>query len=209
MFRSQSFSTTDLLPKGQLRNVITGLLFCTIVDATAQEVRFTVLKGGDPVGSIRAARSISGEHTSYLITSSSVLWMIWKQEVETSMTAEYSGNHLSSSQYTLLLNGKMRDSSRMAATSSGKWAYVHPNATAPYRSTTQWTTSRLYFEEPVGQSAIMVESVLRDCPLRHTGPGIYELTLPNNDRNRYIYLGGRLMEVQAERLLISLVFRRA
>ncbi len=209
MFHSQSFSTTGLLPKGQLRNVITGLLFCTIVDATAQEVRFTVLKGGDPVGSIRAARSISGEHTSYLITSSSVLWMIWKQEVETSMTANFADGYLASCNYKLLLNGKMRDSSRLSGSSSEKWAYVHPDPPVPYRSITQWTTSRLYFEEPIGKASIMVESVLRDCPLRHLGPGIYELTLPNKDRNRYIYKGGRLMEVQAERLLISLVFRRA
>ena len=209
MFRPQIFLTSGLLPKGPLRNAITGLLFCAIVDGNAQEVHFTVLKGGDPVGSIRAARSIIGERTSYHITSSSVLWMIWKQEVKTTMSANYANGHLASSNYTLLLNGKMRDSSRLSASSSEKWAYVHPNSPVPYRSTTQWTTSRLYFEEPVGQSAIMVESVLRDCPLRHTGPGIYELTLPNNDRNRYIYMGGRLMEVQAERLLISLVFRRA
>lgn len=208
MFRWQPYPTDDLLPKGYPRNTITGLLFCAVLAATAQEVRFTVLRGDDPVGNIRASRSVSEERTFHSITSSTELWVLWKQEVQTSMSAEYSDGHLSSSHYTLVVNGKMRDSSRMSSTSTGRWAYVHPSPSFPYRSVNQWTTSRMYFEEPVGQSSILVESVLRDCPIRSIGPGIYELTLPNNDRNRYIYTGGRLMKVQADRLLLSLVFRR-
>ncbi len=209
MSLSQPFPTTGLLPNGWARNFITGLLFSAIVDASAQEVRFMVLKGDDPVVSIRASRSIAAERTSYLITSSAELWMIWKQEVETSMAAEYTGGTLWSSSFTLIVNGNMRDSSRMSSNAYGKWAYVHPDAPHPYRSTSQWTTARMYFEEPIGQSFIMVESVLHDCPIRRTGLGIYEVTLPNNDRNQYVYRGGKLMEVQVDRLLINLVFRRA
>lgn len=186
-----------------------GLLVCAFAKASAQEIRFTVFKGGDPVGNIRAARSIAAKGTSYLITSSSELWMLWKQEVETIMSTEYAEGLLTSSRSTMRINGNMRDSSRMYSTAAGMWAYVHPDKVYPYHSSTQWTTSRMYFEEPVGQSTIMVESVLRDCPIRRTGPGTYELTLPNKDRNRYVYLGGKLMEVYADRLLINLVFRRA
>src|SRR5690606_31039396 len=89
-----------------------------------------------------------------------------------------------------------------------RWAYVHPQAPYRLRSTNDWTTSRMYYEEPIGQSTILVESVLQDCPIRRTGPSSYEVTLPNNDRNRYRYKNGRLMEVQVDRLLVNLVFRR-
>ena len=205
----QSLPNNDPFHTARMRNVITGLLLCMMVDGAAQEVRFTILQGGDPVGHIRASRSVSGVQTSYFITSSTELWMIWKQKVRTSMSAEYSGGHLASSQYSMVLNNKMRDSSSMSSTSTGKWAYVHPNAAVPYKSSAQWSTARMYFDEPIGQTLVMVESVLRDCPIRHIGPGIYELTLPNNDRNRYTYVGGRLMEVKVDRTLISLVFRRA
>lgn len=179
-----------------------------MVGIRAHEVRFTVLKGDGPVGSILASRSFNNGRISYAITSSTGLWVLKKPEVETSVSAEYAGGRLFSSHYLLSVNGKMRDSSRMSATSAGQWAYVPPHAPVPYRGPAQWTTYRMYFEEPVGQSSILVESMLRNCPIRHVGPGIYELTLPNNDRNRYIYRGGRLMEVRADRLLMSLVFRR-
>jgi hypothetical protein len=67
----------------------------------------------------------------------------------------------------------------------------------------------MFYEEPLGQTSILVESVMQACPLVRTGPGVYELTLPNNDRNRYLYVGGRLIEVQVDRMLVNLVFRRA
>ena len=73
---------------------------------------------------------------------------------------------------------------------------------------TQWTTSRLYFEEPAGQSIVFVESVLKDCPLICSAPNTYTLTFPNGNVNRYVYKGGSLQEIHVERTFLDLVFRR-
>jgi hypothetical protein len=66
----------------------------------------------------------------------------------------------------------------------------------------------MYFEEPIGQQRIFVESVLRYCPLQHLGGGEYRLTLPDDKVNRYVYKDGRLEEIHVDRNFFDLVFKR-
>ncbi|MBZ0205435.1 MAG: hypothetical protein K8H89_03850 [Flavobacteriales bacterium] len=193
----------------QARPLLTALLLMASMAVSAQDFKFEIFRSGDKVGNIFTSRSISAGSTSYLITSHAELNVIWKQVVRTRLGAEYSGGILTSCRSTLQLNGNMRDSSEMYTHGGRSIAYVHPAAPFLLPRTNEWTTSRMFYEEPLGQSSVLVESVMQACPLVRTGPGVYELTLPNNDRNRYLYVGGRLMEVQVDRLLVNLVFRRA
>jgi len=188
-----------------LSSLLVGLAF----SVTAQELRFNIFKGDTEVGSIRALRSVKAGRTSYMIVSQAELTLLWKQVVHTRMQAEYEAGLLRGCHSSVTLNGTLRDSSYLSMHQGERWAYVHPRT--PYRlhSSNTWTTARMYYEEPIGRSSILVESVLQDCPIRRTGPGRYEVTLPNNDRNRYTYVNGKLMEVHVDRLLINLVFRRA
>ena len=192
-----------------LRSSLLSLLLGFAFVVVGQESRFRIFKGDVEVGNIHAFRSTEAGRTSYVIVSHAEIQMVWKQVVRTTMYAEYEGGLLKKCLSTVNLNGNMRDSSNLSSHKGEKWAYVHPRSTYRLYSTNQWTTSRMYYEEPIGLSSILVESVLKECPIRHTGPGKYEVTLPNNDRNRYTYVNGRLMEVQVDRLLVNLVFRRA
>ena len=188
------------------------LLLCWIgclAGVEAQDARFTVFKGGDAIGQILTSRTIEGGRTTYETSSFTQLVMLWKQVVKSSMGAVYKDGALLSCDAKLIINGSLRDSSRMATRNDGRWAYVHPGPPHRLSTASAWTTSRMYYEEPMGQASIFVESVLQDCPLARLGPGLYELTFPNNDRNRYQYVGGRLMEVQVDRMLINLTFKRA
>ncbi len=86
--------------------------------------------------------------------------------------------------------------------------YVHPEQLEQCSSKGEWTTARMYFEEPVNATQIYVESVLRSCPLISSGPGKYTLTFPNDTKNHYVYKNGVLQEVQVIRPLFDLVFRK-
>ncbi len=192
-----------------LRFGLLSLLLSFALGVVGQESLFKIFKGDTEVGTIQAYRSTHKGRTSYVIVSHAEIQMVWKQVVRTTMFAEYEGGLLKKCLSTVNLNGNMRDSSNLSTHKGEKWAYVHPRSTYRFYSTNQWTTSRMYYEEPIGLSSILVESVLQECPIRHTGPGKYEVILPNKDRNRYTYVNGRLMEVHVDRLLVNLVFRRA
>lgn len=184
------------------------LLLSTAASAQTRQARFSILKGGEEVGSIHVLCATTGPRTLYAATSYSELDVVWKQVVRTSMGAEYLDGSLTACHSALRVNDALRDSSNMVTREGRSTCYVHPRPPFTYAGGSQWTTARMYFEEPVGQPTIFVESVMQDCPLRRTGAGTYTLTFPNKCENHYVYMNGVLQEVRVDRTLIDLVFRR-
>jgi hypothetical protein len=176
--------------------------------AFAQDGTFEVLKGDEVIGLIKVGRTVQGEHTSYSMTSISAFSIIWMQNVRSSVVTEYVGGRVHAANTTMHVNDEMRDSSRMLTVDGRALCYVHPDMYFIGNTSNPWTTARMYYEEPKGQTSIFVESALRECPLVCTGEGRYSLTLPNKDINHYLYLNGRLQQVIADRTWFDLVFRR-
>lgn len=183
------------------------LLGLRAVESSAQVTRFQVLKADELVGNVIAMRLPTATGTVYTMTSHCELDIIWSQVVRSSLRTEYTDGLLTSCHTSFRVNDSVRDSSSMIK--GADQCFVHPDAAFTCERATQWTTSRLYFEEPVGQPFIFVESVLKDCPLVLSGPNRYTLTFPNRNVNHYIYKEGVLQEIHVERTLMDLVFRRA
>lgn len=149
-----------------------------------------------------------GDRSTYLVISYTEIDLLIKQVVRTSMGVEYRNGTINSCYATMHVNDGMRDSSQMSMRSGQALCFVSPDPPFPRVGNSQWTTSRMYFEEPIGQKLIFVESVLQECALRPIGANTYELTLPNKNVNRYVYVGGVLQQIQVDRTLIDLVFQR-
>jgi hypothetical protein len=201
------------LPLAWLLAAITALL-CpgTAMQAAAadppapQAIMFDILRSGKVLGHVTALMSEKAGHKRYLMTSSSEFSLGWKQRVNTLVSTEYMHGELIACHSRVLVNKSLRDSSLMAR-GSGR-CYVYPEQPFTCERSSQWSTARMYFEEPLGQRSVFVESVLRDLPLERTGPGTYTLTFPDGKRNHYIYAAGELREIQVERTFFTLVFRR-
>jgi hypothetical protein len=188
----------------------TLLLFASalaVLDCAGQVTRFQVLKADELVGNVIAMRMPTATGTVYTMTSHCELDIIWSQVVRTSLRTEYTDGALTSCHTSLRVNDAVRDSSSMVK-GMGQ-CFVHPKTAFTCTRATQWTTSRMYFEEPLGQPIVFVESVLQDCPLVRSAPGIYTLTFPNGNVNHYVYKAGLLQEIRVDRSFFDLVFRRA
>lgn len=179
----------------------------TVLDCAGQVTRFQVLKADELVGNVIAMRMPTATGTVYTMTSHCELDIIWSQVVRSSSRAEYIDGALTSCHTSMRVNDSVRDSSSMVK--GAEQCFVHPNSSFLCDRTTQWTTARLYFEEPTGQSIVFVESVLKDCPLVITAPNTYTLTFPNGNVNHYVYKAGLLQEIRVDRSFFDLVFRRA
>ncbi|MEZ4738589.1 MAG: DUF6134 family protein [Flavobacteriales bacterium] len=170
--------------------------------------QFEIMKGEDVVGRIVASRNAQGPRTTYLMTSHSEFTMLWKQVVRTTTVAEYSDGLLHTCHANLWINGSMRDSSHMQLAKSPENCYVHPDRRFVQASKVEWTTARMYFDEPLGITAVFVESVLEHCRLLPLGNHRYRLYLPDSKVNDYTYRNGVLEEIAVDRKLVDLVFRR-
>lgn len=176
------------------------------VHAGAQVTRFQVLKADDVIGHVIASRQVLPNGELFSMVSHCEVSVLWKQVIRTAQRTEYANGQLAACHTSLRVNDALRDSSSMVHGTDA--CFVHPDAPFDCERNTQWTTSRLYFQEPVGQSVVFVESVLGDRPLVLTAPHTYTLTFPNGHTNTYVYSNGVLQEIQVRRPLMDLVFRR-
>lgn len=189
-----------------------AILACVFIffgEAQAQRSEFHIFKGEDQVGSIQVERSQNGERIHYSMDSYSEFNIIWSQVVRTSVISEYHKGMLTYCHSFLKVNDDVRDSSHMSMRSGSARCYVHPDVLEQCSSTGEWSTARMYFEEPVNATLVFVESILRPCPLIASGNGTYTLTFPNNTKNHYFYRNGELQHIQVIRPLFDLLFRRA
>lgn len=203
-------------PLGQLlRSAFALGLFLTVLvpvsnatgpGAASKSILFDILRGNKVLGHVSALMSEKAGHTRYVMTSSSEFSLGWKQQVHTAVGTDYQNGELMACYTRVQVNKSLRDSSHMAR--GADRCFVYPEQSFTCVRATQWTTARMYFEEPVGQDHIFVESQLRDLPLRHLGNGVYVLTFPDKKQNHYHYAGGLLQEIHVDRGLFTLIFRR-
>lgn len=183
------------------------LAFATVdTQAQVEQARFNILRGSKVLGQVFAFKTNVATRTLYRMSSYAEFTLAWKQVIRTNMATEYRDGLLSHCFSTVSVNNAVRDSSSMVQGSDR--CYVHPELPFTCERSTQWTTARMYFEEPVGQNHIFVESALKDLPLRRTDEGTYLLSFPNGTSNSYVYRGGILQEIHVKRPLIGLVFKR-
>lgn len=183
------------------------LVMSVATSAQSDHAHFHIQKGNKTIGQVHALKHRIGTNTNYVMTSHAEFNLGWKQVVRTHLTTEYRNDMLTACQSVIKLNDALRDSSSMARSSDR--CYVYPDAPFTCDRSTQWTTARMYFQEPVGEGFIFVESALQALALISEGAGRYLLTFPNGTSNRYVYREGRLQEIHVKRPLVSLVFRRA
>jgi len=147
---------------------------------------------------------------AYSMISHSTFHMIWSQEVHTVARTNYVAGRVASCLTTVHVNKAIRDSS-VLRTVGGRGLYVvHPRTVyAAALPENPWTTARMYYEEPVGQDSVFVESELIECAVVRVAPGEYILKLPNKEQNHYVYRDGRLLEIRVDRGWLEMVFRRA
>ncbi|MCB0768920.1 MAG: hypothetical protein KDC00_00760 [Flavobacteriales bacterium] len=174
----------------------------------ADKAQFEIHKGDDVVGRIVALRNGQGDRTTYLMTSYSEFQIIWKQIVRTTMVSEYAAGQLNNCHSNLWVNSALRDSSHMRTISSRYDCFVHPDRRFVHHASVEWTTARMYFEEPIGVNEVFVESVLENCRLMPLGEHRYRLFMPDAKVNDYVYRNGVLQEIGVDRKYVDLVFRR-
>jgi hypothetical protein len=177
---------------------------------TAQDGFFHILHNGKKLGTINVLRVARGDSVTYSMTSRSNFTFLWKREVNTVVRTLYVDGRVTGC-HTIVRDGAtLRDSSALRAIGGRGLYVVHPDKVySAALPANPWTTTRLYYEEPLGQDSVFVESELSECPVERIAPGEYILRLPNKEKNHYVYRDGVLQEIRVDRGWLGLVFRRA
>ena len=192
-----------------MRHALILLLFLAVGACPAQDGVFQILHNGNVLGKINVLRVSRGDSVTYSMVSRSNFTFLWKREVNTVTRTLYVGGRVTDCLTTVHDGEDLRDSSALRAIGGRGLYVVHPRKVyAAELPKNPWTSTRLYYEEPVGQTSVFVESELFECALERIAPGEYVLQLPNREKNHYVYRNGRLHEIRVDRGWFGLVFRR-
>lgn len=193
----------------QIRHFFTCIAFLLFGSITvAQSLQFNIVKGGDIIGNIKADRVEKADAIFYSMVSSSEFSIVWSNTVESTTETEYRNGFMHTCGARMSVNKSMRDSSSMERVGDQAHCYIHPNKRFMHKESVEWTTARMYYEEPVGQSRIFVESEMAFCLFEPIGSNTYRLHLSGGKVNEYTYVRGELKEIKVIRTLFDLYFKR-
>lgn len=175
----------------------------------AKDGVFEILHNKKVLGTIDVLRVAKGDSITYSMISRSDFTMLWKRQVLTVARTLHIGGQVTNCLTTVHETGTLRDSSALRCVGGRGLYVIHPDKVyAADLPKNPWSTARLYYDEPVDQDSIFVESELAECAIERIAPGEYILKLPNKEKNHYIYRNGILQEIRVDRGWLGLVFRR-
>jgi len=191
-----------------LRALSLGLLLASN-PCVAKDGVFEILHNKKVLGTIDVLRIAKGDSITYSMISRSDFTLLWKRQVLTVARTLHIAGQVTNCLTTVHESGALRDSSALRCIGGRGLYVIHPDKVyAADLPKNTWSTARLYYDEPIGQDSIFVESELAECAIERIAPGEYILKLPNKEKNHYIYRNGILQEIRVDRGWLGLVFRR-
>ena len=175
----------------------------------AQSHKFNIMKGDDKLGSITATKKTVGTTVSYNVISKATFRVIFKYVRETFMDIIFIDGIMESSITKQTMNSELKDHRVTKRNGKGYDCTKNPdNEKFKINELVSFCTSMLFFKEPIDQTKIYSDSYQELCPMKKLGPGFYELVLPEDKVNHYIYKNGELQEMRVFRTVADLVFKR-
>lgn len=170
---------------------------------------YIIYHGNNEIGTISAAQKKVNDSTYYDVRSLvNYHSLLYNMDRLTVTKVNYKGQQLTSSSALIEKNGKIEGKSNTTYKQGTYYIESSENENKTLKSPIYWCTSRMYFEEPLGVKSIFAEAYQELCPIQATEtPHVYELTLPGNKKNEYVYAGGQLKEVKVHRTLFSVTFK--
>ena len=188
--------------------ILAHLIFPTGEPPHSQTLTYGIYRGDDEIGVIVASVKSGNDQVEYYVDSDATFRVIWKYNRTTDLDVVYSKDVLVSSTNQIFLNQKLKECAKVKMVDGSYRCTFDPDDSFVQEPEILFSTARLYFQEPVGIDEVYSEAYLEFAPLQDMGENIYELTLPGDRINHYVYENGQLMEIRVFRTWFNLTFKR-
>ncbi len=160
---------------------------------------------GKEIGTVTTSAKQAGEQWTYNVHSDVNFKVLWKEyHRQTSNNVQYQNGYVKESFSCVYMNNELEDSSALNLSGAAYQGFRTPDIRFQLNSKVQFTTAKLYFQEPVNVDQIYSERFLAYCALEAQGNNKYKLHLPNGKVNYYTYKNHKLIEVLVERTWFDL-----
>ena len=177
----------------------------TVLPNQAQQLHYLVRLGDEPMGDMRATKTI-GSKEKYLIESKIKIDKMIKFDLIYTIESIFEKNILLLSNVIETANGKTQTNSETKRNSTGYSVTTKKETKTIIHKGITYNLSKLYFEEPLGIKLIWSDSFGEMLTLKPSGEHRYELILPNGKSSFYSYIKGICTLVETEIVFGKLTF---
>ena len=180
------------------------------VYAQKDEILFKVNFKGDDIGTLVAFEERSGERRTRdlrSITDAKVMVIAIHVESEISSTHE-NGTFIKSTAYRHSNRGSQDVHSQVTRMESSKYKCERNGTTHIESREITFSIVDLYFKEPSGLTEVFSTMYADFLPIQSRAPGEYIVTTPDNMKAWYSYKDGKLIKIESETPLGTVVSTR-
>ncbi len=181
------------------RKVILLILLAVVVcclNSAAQQMRFRVVRNDEVIGHVLANQVKQQEITSISIESLTKIKLLWGFSINIKQADTFSNGLLTAAYFNKVINNKEKLCHRMQWCRS--FYHVRRKGDEDLRQPqpVYYTTSSLYFTEPVNITDVYSPNFLAFGKMRKVAINKYELQLPDGNKNYYSYKNGICEKVE-------------
>lgn len=204
--KKQRCSNAFLPPWPMPMTVLVILILLAEVVA-AQELRYSVIRNNDTIGTIRLHRDQRGNTTHYAAYSDVSTQMVFSVNVSTKEESRFESGILQYSLVNRQVNGK---ASVKKETLWDKGAYLLLIDGKPRPGTIKepikFNFIQLYFEEPIHRNKVYCDNQHAWAGISPLGKGSYKILLPDGNVNEFHYRNGKCVRVDIQHRFYSFSF---
>jgi len=176
--------------------------------SSQENIKYDISVAGISIGELNAKKNTKDKNTVYELTSLVSFWFFGNISVNFEIISHYTGNLLVKSRTTTKSNrgdffSKIDWINEKYEISATSYKYELDTALAnPF----YFSSSKLYFEEPLLHAVIMAENYGISSPIKKKGD-YYEVDV-NGNKNKFYYLNGKLEKAIMQNPVKNYVIKR-
>lgn len=167
-------------------------------EVAAQSSEYDIVLFGKSIGDGEAvSKQIANGKTQYkLFTKAEANVMFKKRTSMTDIDLSYDGKTLTSCKLDREKDGELQHIEIIYE--NGKHYFIEDGKKQAVKKPITYTTTQLFFEEPIGVKEVYVERLNIFAPLEYEGDGVYKTVVDGGD-NYYRYENGVLVELRIKK----------
>ena len=164
--------------------------------AEHERLQFQVSLDGMPIGSYSVNKTVIGNVETFIVETETAAGLIGRMSHRSVMKSAFQDHQMVSCDVKTWVNEGLESSVNIKWSNGNYTRQEGSSLTEICSDLVDFSSARLFFEEPKGREFLFHESYGKELPLIAVGNHQYELKLPNGGVERYTYRNGSINEVQ-------------
>lgn len=180
---------------------------CAFTCSKAGKTNFEVFKDNEKIGNLETNSELISGYTLYSLSSDVEIDMLIDVRISERISNKYEKGKLIAASHSRTVNGINQSSKDLRYEKDG---YVSASG-KPLTNTGNWIGASvlgLYYNEPIGLTAVYSEGQACWIKLVQQGSGTYKALLPDGKSTTFCYINGQLQKVVSETNWGQVVFKR-